>query len=91
MTITKSRTYSHSTEGGGNQEDVEFYHLVFTETRRLDINPVITLNSYDTLDYFEEIYSGWTNQKIIDELVDFADTCFTEYKVFSISDLYLMR
>jgi Beta-glucosidase/6-phospho-beta-glucosidase/beta-galactosidase len=79
-TIAWSRIYPHGTEGGVNQEGVEFYRQVFTEARRLGMDPVITLYKYDEPVYFEETYGGWMNRKMIDEFVAFAQTCFTEYK-----------
>lgn len=78
--IAWSRIYPHGTEGGVNQEGVEFYRQVFTEARRLGMDPVITLYKYDEPVYFEETYGGWTNRKMIDEFVAFAKTCFIEYK-----------
>ena len=79
-TVSWARIYPHGVAGGVNQEGVEFYRDVFTEARRLGMDPVITLYKYDEPVYFEETYGGWENRGMIDEFVAFAKTCFTEYK-----------
>ena len=79
-TVSWARLYPHGTEGGLNQEGVEFYRNVFTELRKYNIEPVITLYKYDEPVYFEETFGGWENRRMIDEFTVFAKTCFTEYK-----------
>lgn len=79
-TVSWARIYPRGVEGGVNEEGVEFYRNVFTELRKYNIEPVITLYKYDEPVYFEEKYGGWTNRAMIDEFVTFATTCFREYK-----------
>ena len=79
-TVSWARIYPHGIAGGVNQEGVEFYRNVFTELRKYNIEPVITLYKYDEPAYFEETYGGWENRAMIDEFVTFATTCFREYK-----------
>ncbi len=79
-TVSWARIYPHGVAGGVNQEGVEFYREVFTEARRLGMDPVITLYKYDEPVYFEQTYGGWENRAMIDEFVAFARTCFSEYK-----------
>lgn len=79
-TVAWSRIYPYGVEGGVNQEGVEFYRNVFKEAVELGMDPVITLYKYDEPVYFEEKYGGWENREMIDEFVEFAKTCFTEYK-----------
>ena len=79
-TISWARIFPRGIEGGINPEGVAFYRDVFTELRNNGIDPVITLYKYDEPVYFEETYGGWSNRKMIDELVEFARVCFTEYK-----------
>lgn len=78
--IAWSRIYPYGVENGLNKEGVEFYRQVFKEAKRLGMDPVITLYKYDEPVYFEEKYGGWTNRVMIDEFVEFARVCFTEYK-----------
>ncbi len=44
------------------------------------MDPVITLYKYDEPTYIEETYGGWENRAVIDEFVEFARVCFSEYK-----------
>ena len=78
--IAWSRIYPYGVQGGVNKEGVEFYRKVFTRARELGMDPVITLYKYDEPVWFEETYGGWTNRAMIDEFVEFARVCFTEYK-----------
>ena len=78
-TISWARLYPHGVAGGLNMEGVKFYRDLFTELRKNNIEPVITLYKYDEPVYFEETYGGWQNRKMIDEFVTFAQTCFKEY------------
>lgn len=78
--ISWARIYPHGVKGGVNREGVEFYRSVFEECRKYGIDPVITLYKYDEPVYFEETYGGWSNRAMIDEFVEFARVCFTEYK-----------
>lgn len=79
-TVSWARIYPHGVAGGVNREGVEFYRDVFTEARRLGMDPIITLYKYDEPIYLEETYGGWDNRVMIDEFVAFAKTCFTEYR-----------
>ena len=78
-TISWARIYPAGVAGGVNREGIEFYRDVFSEARRLGMDPVITLFKYDEPVYFEETYGGWDNRAMIDEFVAFARTCFEEY------------
>lgn len=78
--ISWARIFPHGIEGGINQEGVEFYRNVFRECRRYGIDPVITLYKYDEPTYLEETYGGWKNREMINQFVEYAKVCFTEYK-----------
>ena len=79
-TISWARIFPNGVEGGINKEGVEFYRDVFTELRKYNIDPVITLYKYDEPVYFELKYGGWSKRAMIDEFLEFAKVCFTEYK-----------
>ncbi len=78
-TISWARIFPRGVAGGVNREGVEYYRQMFEEARRLGMDPVITLYKYDEPTYFEETYGGWENRAMIDEFVEFARVCFTEY------------
>ena len=78
--ISWARIYPHGIKGGINQEGVEFYRNVFKEARKYGMDPVITLYKYDEPVSLNEQHGGWRNRAMIDEFVEFARVCFTEYK-----------
>ena len=77
--IAWSRIFPYGIEGGINKEGVEFYRNVFVEARKLGMDPLITLYKYDEPVCLETKYGGWSNRSMIDEFVEFARVCFTEY------------
>ncbi|MFV0395063.1 MAG: glycoside hydrolase family 1 protein [Coprobacillaceae bacterium] len=79
-TISWARIFPKGINGGINQEGIEFYRDVFTELRKYHIDPIITLYKYEEPVYFEKTYGGWSNRLMIDEFIEFARVCFTEYK-----------
>ena len=78
--ISWARIYPHGIKGGINQEGVEFYRDVFKTAKEYGMDPVITLYKYDEPVSLLEQHGGWRNRAMIDEFVEFARVCFTEYK-----------
>lgn len=79
-TISWARIFPYGIQGGVNNEGVEYYRNMLQELRNHNIDPIITLYKYDEPIYFEQTYGGWSNRKMIDEFIEFARVCFTEYK-----------
>lgn len=80
LSISWARIYPYGVEKGVNQKGVEFYRDVLKECRKYGIEPVITLYKYDMPAFYIEDWGGWSNRKLIDEYVEFARVCLTEYK-----------
>ena len=78
--ISWARIYPHGIKGGINQEGVEFYRDVFKTAKEYGMDPVITLYKYDEPVSLLEQHGGWRNRAMIDEFVEFARVCFSEYK-----------
>lgn len=78
--ISWARIMPQGIKGGVNQEGVEFYRDVFKLARKYGMDPVITLYKYDEPVSLNEQHGGWRNRAMIDEFVEFARVCFTEYK-----------
>lgn len=79
-TISWARIFPNGIQGGVNQEGIEYYRDMFKELRKHNIDPIITLYKYDEPIYFEQTYGGWSNRRMIDEFIEFARVCFSEYK-----------
>ena len=80
LSISWARIYPYGVEKGVNQKGVEFYRDVLKECRKYGIEPVVTLYKYDMPAFYIEDWGGWSNRKLIDEYVEFARVCLTEYK-----------
>ena len=80
ITVSWARVFPQGTAGGVNPLGVEFYRDVLVECNRLGIEPIVTLYKYDMPFFYQSEWGGWTNRKLIDEFVEFARLCFTEYR-----------
>ena len=80
MSISWSRLFPNGDEEVPNQKGIEFYRNVFTELRKHNIEPLVTIWHFDTPLYLEEHYGGWKNRKLIEFYTRFAKTCFEEFK-----------
>lgn len=77
--INWARIYPKGTEDEPNEAGLAFYDRVFDECQKYGIEPVITLNHFNTpLEFY---YSGgWKNRELIDHFVKYAKTVFSRYK-----------
>lgn len=80
LSISWARIYPYGVEKGVNQKGVEFYRDVLKECRKYGIEPVVTLYKYDMPAFYIEDWGSWSNRKLIDEYVEFARVCLTEYE-----------
>ena len=80
MSISWSRIFPKGIEEEPNREGIEFYRNVFTELRKYDIEPLVTMCHYDTPLYLEEVLGGWTNRQLVDAFEKYAKVIFEEYK-----------
>ena len=80
LSISWARIYPYGVKNGVNQKGVDFYRDVLSECRKHNIEPVVTLYKYDMPVYYIEELGGWADRRLIDEYVEFARVCFTEYK-----------
>ncbi|MDO4663489.1 MAG: family 1 glycosylhydrolase [Erysipelotrichaceae bacterium] len=80
MSIAWPRIYPHANDEKPNQEGLDFYHKVFAELRKYDIEPLVTISHYDDPLTIDEEFGGWENREIIDFYCKYAETLFNEYK-----------
>jgi 6-phospho-beta-glucosidase len=79
VSIAWSRLYPTGEEATPNPAGVAFYRELFTEMRRLGIEPLVTLSHYEMPIALATKYNGWSDRRVVDLFVRFATTCFTEY------------
>lgn len=67
-------------EGEVNQKGIEFYHNVFNELHKYNIEPLVTISHYE-LPYALSIkYNGWAGRETIDCYLKYCEVIFNEYK-----------
>jgi len=80
MSISWARIFPTGTEKEPNRTGLDFYRDVFTELRKYNIEPLVTLSHYDLTSYLEDELGGWANPKLIEYFDRYSDTVFREYK-----------
>lgn len=80
MSVQWSRIFPNGDEHNPNPEGIEFYRNVFTELKKYNIEPLVTISHYDLPLGLSDKYDGWANRKLVDFYVHYANTLFTEYK-----------
>ena len=80
MSIAWARLFPTGTETEPNPAGVQFYRDVFTELKKYNIEPLVTICHYDTPAYLENELGGWANPKLIECFDRFTETIFREYK-----------
>lgn len=65
--------------GNPNPKGVEFYHKLFKEARRRNVEPFVTLHHFDTP---KNLHSNgdFLNRENIEHFVNYAKFCFEEFK-----------
>ncbi len=80
MSIAWARLFPTGTETKPSREGLDFYRDVFTELRKHNIEPLVTISHYDTPSYLEDDLGGWANPKLIEYFDRYTETIFKEYK-----------
>lgn len=80
MSIAWSRIFPKGDEQEPNEAGLKFYDDVFDELLKYGIQPLVTLSHYEMPLYLATEYGGWTNRKMIDFFLHYAETVFRRYK-----------
>ena len=80
LSVNWSRIYPNGDELEPNREGLEFYHNVFAECKKYNIEPLVTISHYELPWGLSVKYNGWTGREVIDCYVRYATTLFNEYK-----------
>ncbi len=80
MSISWARIMPYGKDKGPNKKGIDYYRSYFEECRKHNIEPIVTLFKYDQPACLDDMYAGgWQDRCMIDEFVEFAKVCFSEY------------
>ncbi|GGB89483.1 6-phospho-beta-glucosidase [Staphylococcus nepalensis] len=79
FSISWPRIFPHGDETEPNEKGLAFYDKVFDTLEKYGIEPIVTINHFDTPYYLAEIYGGWYNRKTVDFFLNYATVLFNRY------------
>lgn len=80
MSISWARIFPNGDDECPNEKGLLFYKNVIEELRKYQIEPVVTVSHSDIPLTIGTKYDGWSNKKVIDLYVKYAETLFTYFK-----------
>ncbi|WP_411346609.1 glycoside hydrolase family 1 protein [Paenibacillus sp. WLX1005] len=80
LSINWSRIFPNGDDTEPNEAGLQFYDNVFTELRKHNIEPLVTLSHYEMPIHLVLQYGGWKNRRVIDFFVRYAETVMERYK-----------
>ncbi|WP_142911331.1 family 1 glycosylhydrolase, partial [Klebsiella pneumoniae] len=80
VSIAWSRIFPTGEDEQPNEKGLQFYENMFTEMRRLGIEPLVTLSHYEMPLALSEKYNGWVHRNVVDAFVRYSNVCFDRYK-----------
>ncbi|WP_270338833.1 6-phospho-beta-glucosidase [Leuconostoc citreum] len=78
--IAWTRIFPNGDDAEPNEAGLAFYDEMFDAMRRLNIEPVITLNHFEMPYHLVTKYGGWRDRRVIDFFVRYAEVVFNRYK-----------
>ncbi|HJE14489.1 MAG TPA: 6-phospho-beta-glucosidase [Lapidilactobacillus dextrinicus] len=78
--IAWTRIFPNGDDAEPNEAGLKFYDDLFDEMHKYNIEPVITLSHFEIPYHLVTEYGGWSNRKLIDFFVKFAEVCFKRYQ-----------
>jgi 6-phospho-beta-glucosidase len=80
LSIAWTRIFPNGVEAEPNEAGLAYYDDLLDELLKNDIQPIVTLSHYEMPLHLSVEYGGWTNRKVIDCFVRFAETVLERYK-----------
>ncbi len=80
MSISWCRLFPTGKEEKPLKEGVEFYHNVFRELHKHNIQPVVTMIHYEVPDDLVDEYNGWESPELIKYFTHYTSFILDEYK-----------
>jgi 6-phospho-beta-glucosidase len=80
LSIAWSRIFPNGDDAEPNEAGLAFYEDVFTELRKHNIEPLVTLSHYEMPMHLVLTHGGWEGREVIDLFARYADTVMTRYR-----------
>ena len=80
MSVSWPRLFPTGEETAPNPEGIAFYHAVFDELHRYNIEPLVTMVHYEIPVSLTIRYNGWEGRELIDLFCRYAEFLIDEYK-----------
>ncbi|MCB5306974.1 6-phospho-beta-glucosidase [Yersinia massiliensis] len=77
--ISWSRIYPNGDEMSPNAEGIAFYRDLFSECKKHNIEPLVTLCHFDVPMHLVTEYGSWRNRKMVEFFTRYARTCFEAF------------
>jgi 6-phospho-beta-glucosidase len=80
MSIAWSRIFPNGDDAEPNEEGLKFYDDVFTELKKHNIEPLVTMSHYEPPLNIVLKYNGWYSREVVDMFVRYVDVITKRYK-----------
>lgn len=80
VSIAWTRIFPTGVEEEPNEKGLQFYEDLFTEMRKRNIEPLVTLHHYEMPLYLSNNYDGWYQRPVVDMFIKFCKVVFKRYK-----------
>jgi 6-phospho-beta-glucosidase len=79
LSISWARIFPKGDEQEPNEAGLKFYDALFDELLLYDIEPIVTINHFDTPLHLAEAYGGWQDKKLIECYQRYCEVIFLRY------------
>ena len=80
FSISWARVFPQGCELVPNEKGLAFYDKILDELEKYHIQPLVTISHYEMPLHLATTYGGWSNRKLIDFYLRFAQTLFKRYQ-----------
>ena len=80
LSIAWTRILPNGDDDTPNEEGLAFYEDLFRECRKYGIEPLVTIDHFDTPIALIKKYGGWRDRRMIDAYLKYCRAIFTRYK-----------
>lgn len=80
MSLSWPRIFPNGDETEPNEAGLAFYDKVFDELAKYGIEPLVTINHFDTPLGLVKKYGGWRDRRLVDFYARYAEVVFRRYR-----------